>query len=402
MRGELGRPQAEHPERQEQFADSRAARRESRANRLCGPAPPQPDQRVIATARVDREHHVVRGSGREKQRPEQARADTRVVAGQDEQVRTFSRLEAGENPGQRSAAGGRPVLDRGVARHRIQGAGPHAREEAAAERGQSFCRALRQRLPQDHEGAFVPAQTHAAAARQDETDRSHPHRILAMRRLILFAKRPCLGQVKTRLVPPLRAEQALDLYRAFLRDQLRFVRQLAHGSDVEVWFDGPWSPGPEEFPELAGLALREQGQGDLGQRLFGAFEQSERDGASATIAIGVDSPTLPLSLVLGAFAELERGAPAVLAPAADGGYVLIGMRRPLSALLRGVPWGTSAVLRATLARAREEGIDLEILEPWYDVDDEAALRRLARELVGPAARRAPQTARCVLALPGVV
>lgn len=211
-----------------------------------------------------------------------------------------------------------------------------------------------------------------------------------MRRLLLFAKRPRLGQVKTRLVPPLDATQALALYRAFLSDQLRFVRQLASTLEVEVWLDGPW-----ELPDAAGLVLREQGPGDLGQRLLRAFEQSERDGSSATVVIGVDSPTLPLSHVLGAFEELARGATVVLAPAADGGYVLIGMRRPQAALFRGVPWGSPEVCAQTLARAREERIDVRILEPWYDVDDGAALRRLALELAEAGAGRAPQTARWI-------
>jgi rSAM/selenodomain-associated transferase 1 len=219
-----------------------------------------------------------------------------------------------------------------------------------------------------------------------------------MRRLLLFAKRPRLGRVKTRLVPPLLAEQALDLYRAFLLDQLRFLMSFAGNLDVELRLDGPWTADLGEIPAPPGLVVRQQGPGDLGMRLLRAFEESRADGARASVVIATDSPTLPARHVLRAFDELDRGADAIAAPADDGGYVLIGMCRPLPELFHGVPWSTSDVMDITAARARQGGIALRRIEPWYDVDDVAALRRLRLELSGVSVERAAATARCMASL----
>jgi glycosyltransferase A (GT-A) superfamily protein (DUF2064 family) len=91
---------------------------------------------------------------------------------------------------------------------------------------------------------------------------------------------------------------------------------------------------------------------------------------------------------------LERGSPAAVAPSADGGYVVLGLCRPLAELFREVPWGRRGVYTVTRERAREARIELAELAPWYDVDDADGLQRLRAELAGPdAARRAPATAR---------
>jgi rSAM/selenodomain-associated transferase 1 len=213
-----------------------------------------------------------------------------------------------------------------------------------------------------------------------------------MRRLVLFAKRPRRGRVKTRLRPPLTADEALGLYRAFLHDQVRFLRGFAGHCDLELRLDGPLRPGERLCPD--GVRVVVQGPGDLGRRLLRAFRGARRDGAAATVVIGADAPTLPAGLVREAFAALEGGAAATVAPAADGGYVLIGMRRPWPALFHRVPWGGPRVFAVTLARARQIEISLRQLAGWYDVDDAGTLRRLQAELRQPTARRrAPATAR---------
>lgn len=215
------------------------------------------------------------------------------------------------------------------------------------------------------------------------------------RRLILFGKRPLLGRVKTRLVPPLTADRALELYRAFLADQLRFLRAFAETARIEWCADGPADPAAID-PDAVGIAATEQGEGDMGDRLLRAIARSAREGDRATVVIGADSPTLPAAHVLRAFEMLQRGdAPAVIAPATDGGYVLIGMTAPLRELIAGVVWGGAEVAEATRRAARRAGILLAELDGWYDVDDGAALERLAREFRrDPGARaRAPRTAR---------
>jgi len=122
-----------------------------------------------------------------------------------------------------------------------------------------------------------------------------------------------------------------------------------------------------------------------------------RAGSSATVVVGADSPTLPYGHVEQAFERLDGDADAVIAPAEDGGYVLIGTREPCPALFQGIPWGGQHVVEVTRARAAGAGIRLADLPPWYDVDDAAALRRLLADLAtGDCARRAPETARFVL------
>jgi rSAM/selenodomain-associated transferase 1 len=220
-----------------------------------------------------------------------------------------------------------------------------------------------------------------------------------MHRLILFAKIPRLGRVKTRLVPPLSPEQALGLYRAFLLDQIEFLDSFADGKEIELCLDAPWRPQPGGAGLPAGLRLTEQGDGDLGMRMLRAFRRSRSEGVTATVVLGADAPTLPRSRIDEALESLDAGQPAVVVPAADGGYVLLGLREPRPDLFHGVPWGGADVLSATRARAEESGIELFLLPGWYDVDDHAALERLKQDLETPwGAERAPRTARCFLDL----
>jgi len=215
-----------------------------------------------------------------------------------------------------------------------------------------------------------------------------------MLRLVLFAKSPRPGRVKTRLRPALGDAPTVELYRAFVCDQLRLLDSFRPDCEVELCTDGPW-PRDVEFDRLVrGATVTGQGPGDLGSRLLRCFERTAREGARATVIVAADAPTLPRSRVQRAFRELDTGAPAVLVPSDDGGYVLLGLRRPLPGLFREVPWGGADVLGVTLRRARESGVALEQLAPWYDVDDETGLRRLRAELLRPAAAaRAPATAR---------
>ena len=199
-----------------------------------------------------------------------------------------------------------------------------------------------------------------------------------MERIVLFAKRPDAGRVKTRLERSLGREGAVGLYRALLGDTLdRLVAWRDAGRDVELCLDRSWEP-PE--PRHAGLRRTAQGPGDLGDRLVRTFRRAENDRVRATVVLGADAPTLPSSLVESAFRELRRGADAVVGPAEDGGYVLIGAVRAISELFRDVPWGGPDVLARTLLRARDSGVVLVETGGWYDVDDDASLARLVREL----------------------
>jgi rSAM/selenodomain-associated transferase 1 len=228
-----------------------------------------------------------------------------------------------------------------------------------------------------------------------------------MQRLVLFAKRPRLGHVKTRLSPPLSPLQALELYRAFLADQIRFLGRLRRDRIIELCLDGPWKPADLPQPLPPELRITEQGPGDLGIRMLRAIQRGDETDCTASVIIGADCPTLPAVRVEQALRCLAEQVQAVLVPAEDGGYVLIGMGQAMPALFDGIPWGTPQVLEVTLQRAASNGIAPEILEGWYDVDDSGSLKRLKADVATPSgAARAPDTARVLAALarasPGVV
>ena len=190
----------------------------------------------------------------------------------------------------------------------------------------------------------------------------------------------------------------MELYRALLSDSLALLSRLRRQDrGVEACLDGPWSPDRDLFPGAEDIPRAEQGPGDLGERLERMFHRCHGEGMARTVVIGADSPTLPSSIVDEAFERLREGADAVVSPAADGGYVLVGVRgEPPSALFRDVPWGDANVLRTTRDRAVESGIVLVEVPPWYDVDDFHSLERLIRDLDDPhTAENCPATVRAL-------
>src|SRR5262249_18387233 len=158
---------------------------------------------------------------------------------------------------------------------------------------------------------------------------------VSVERVVLFARVPKLGAVKTRLVPPLTGEEALALHEAMLADQIAFLASLARpGRAAEVCLDAPW---PADRPRPAGLAALPQtvqGTGSLGERLMRTFTRGHSGGTGRIAAIGSDAPTLPARLVDDALRRLEAGADAVVTPAKDGGYVLIATAGRHPALFR--------------------------------------------------------------------
>lgn len=214
-----------------------------------------------------------------------------------------------------------------------------------------------------------------------------------MERIILFAKAPRRGEVKTRLAPPLSHDQALALYRAMLADQAAFVASLlGPAREGELCVAGVWPDG--ENLATAGLRRTDQGEGDLGARMGRAIGRALEDGAARVAIVGADAPTLPAGRVEEAFAALADGADVAITPAEDGGYVLVAASRPCATIFEGVAWGTADVLTATLARAAAAGARLAETEPWYDVDRAEDLSRLAIDLARDPAR-APETRRAL-------
>jgi hypothetical protein len=195
---------------------------------------------------------------------------------------------------------------------------------------------------------------------------------MAKQILGIFAKQPIAGQVKTRLCPPLSPQQAAELYRSCLQETI--AAMAAAPAERVLFFAGDRSYFAETFP---GLRLIPQSDGDLGRRLDQAFAQLFAEGCSAAALIGSDSPDLPLPLVADAFAALNHHDLAI-APARDGGYVLIGQSVHNPGLFRDMPWSSFELWPTTRQRAEQLGLSFRELDTWEDLDDLACLQRFCQ------------------------
>jgi uncharacterized protein len=187
----------------------------------------------------------------------------------------------------------------------------------------------------------------------------------------VFAKAPVEGHVKTRLQPAVGAEGAARLASALLEDTLESL--LAAGRTAPcLAVDDPSAFRGRGLPVVA------QGEGDLGERMERVLGRAlER--SPAAIVVGSDSPGLPAPLLEQALDALER-FDAVVAPADDGGYTLLGLRRCPPGILKALPWSRPETLRATVSRLRARGLSVATTRRWFDVDIPADLARLRVEL----------------------
>jgi len=204
------------------------------------------------------------------------------------------------------------------------------------------------------------------------------------KQLGIFVKAPVSGAVKTRLVPPLSADEARALHEALAAEVFRRAGRLPKVA-VTVFYAGA-TPGSlvSTLPERADIVPQEGA--DLGARLRAAFDRLLAGDARSAVIIGSDSPDLPVAILKRAFQRLKHHD-VVLGPSVDGGYYLIGLRRALPALFEGVHWGTDAVFAQTLDAVARAGASLALLPIWYDVDDAASLALMenlerARRLAG--------------------
>jgi hypothetical protein len=202
------------------------------------------------------------------------------------------------------------------------------------------------------------------------------------RRLILFAKEPAEGRVKTRLARVI-GPAAVVLYRSFLED---LARELVAPGEWEAVLATGDEPGPVLHEVFArGWRAVPQGKGDLGERLIRAFTEACAEGMSETIVVGSDAPTLSREDVREAFAALSSrpgGVEVVFAPALDGGYSLVGLRRDVDfrEVFSSVRWSTAHALADTRANAVRRGYGSRLLGPVPDVDVAADLPELLRRL----------------------
>lgn len=192
-----------------------------------------------------------------------------------------------------------------------------------------------------------------------------------MARILVTAKAPVPGEVKTRL--GLAPQLAADLQRAFIEDVVRKALRVA---PVTVAGAGDLTLIAPLLPE--GVPLVPQVEGDIGERMFGGAEALFEESSEPVVILGTDAPTLPVGHVREAARALEDHEASIVG-AADGGYVLIGLRQPHETLFRGIEWSTERVYRQTVEAAREAGISLHELPAHYDVDVPADPRRLMED-----------------------
>ncbi|QDU37925.1 2-phospho-L-lactate guanylyltransferase [Maioricimonas rarisocia] len=183
----------------------------------------------------------------------------------------------------------------------------------------------------------------------------------------MFVKWPRPGQVKTRLARSVGPGAAVEFYQACVEDMTDRLRQCG---DCRILAWAPDSPAAARyFSAVAGedFDLWLQPQEDLGGRLERFFEDHACHADDRVVVIGSDSPTLPVRYLEAAWDALKR-ADCVIGPAVDGGYYLVGLRKPVPELFEDIDWDSSTVLAQTIQRVRQVGVKLALLDPWYDVD----------------------------------
>jgi rSAM/selenodomain-associated transferase 1 len=186
--------------------------------------------------------------------------------------------------------------------------------------------------------------------------------------LVVVAKAPLPGKVKTRLIPHFTPEEAADLYRCFLEDRIIAMNSLK-GVDLAIAYT-PADAGDMFTPFRRNeFSLFSQKGKDLGQRLNSIFQEKLADGYDAVSIIDSDSPDLPASTVQESFKRLlSNQTDVVFGPCHDGGYYLVGMRKPHPELFYDIPWSTETVLANTLETAKKIGLKTNLLPWWNDLD----------------------------------
>jgi len=201
--------------------------------------------------------------------------------------------------------------------------------------------------------------------------------------LVIFAKAPIPGNVKTRLCPPLTPDEAATLHGSFVLDMLERTKLAVATLHLPLHRYLACAPSSELvffkiMEERQGVRLVDQIGEDLGGRMHRTFTDLFAKGYKQVVIVGTDVPTLPLSAYREAFAMLDR-SDVVLGPAVDGGYYLIGLRQPAEQLFAEVPWSTEQVLPVTQQKAKTLGLSVGLTATWRDVDTITDLQWLIAE-----------------------
>jgi rSAM/selenodomain-associated transferase 1 len=197
--------------------------------------------------------------------------------------------------------------------------------------------------------------------------------------ILVFAKAPVPGMAKTRLIPQLGKEKAAEIHAAMVTHSVALAAQLSN-HHVQLWC-APNATHPLflQLQKEYSVSLYIQQGKDLGQRMHYAFEQALKE-FDAAIIIGTDCPTLSVTLLDQAFQVLRNNIDAIVAPADDGGYVLLGLKKADAGIFSDINWGTGEVYQQTIKRFQQLQLSWEPLATQWDVDRPEDVQRLANEI----------------------
>jgi rSAM/selenodomain-associated transferase 1 len=199
-----------------------------------------------------------------------------------------------------------------------------------------------------------------------------------MNAIVIIAKEPKSGSVKTRLTPPLDSQTASKIYHNLLLDRIEQVESLKEADHFVAYFPKSSLHFFENIIPSSFLLLPQKGK-DLGERLSNIFNDLFEDGYERILILDSDSPNLP-SKNISKGLEMLKNADLVLGPCEDGGYYLVGLSSNMPQIFQGIPWSTSEVTELTVKKAKAMDKKISILEKWYDVDTIEDLKRLRTEL----------------------
>ncbi|MDQ6618297.1 MAG: TIGR04282 family arsenosugar biosynthesis glycosyltransferase [Pseudomonadota bacterium] len=217
--------------------------------------------------------------------------------------------------------------------------------------------------------------------------------------LVMVARLPVAGQVKSRIAATLGEADALALYRCALADSVLLMRESV-GAHLAISYTPDHAEARREFSRIApGFTLLAQRGPAFGERLFNTFVDLRAQALTPIVLIGSDSPSLPPHCLATALDAIARpDVDVVLGPAHDGGYYLLALKEPQQALFDGISWGTSAVAQETRDTAARCGLRLVEAPAWYDLDTESDLQRLLADVSTTNDGRALNTRACIEAI----
>ena len=199
--------------------------------------------------------------------------------------------------------------------------------------------------------------------------------------LLIFAKAPMPGLVKTRLCPPLAPDEAATLHGTMVLDTLERSRNILGFDRFLACAPSKQHPFFQAVGARQGIPLVDQSTGDLGCRLYQSICSTFESGYRSVVVIGTDLPTVNSALLRAALKELSE-YDVVLGPSVDGGYYLIGLNQPHEELFVDIPWSTDAVLSCTQEKAKNLNQSVRLLSQHRDLDTLTDLQFYIKETKG--------------------